>query len=35
MNSKQFLEQTIRGYNEQSNTWEDEDGRLWAVPEAE
>ena len=31
----QVYELKIRGYNEQSNTWEDEDGRLWAVPEAE
>ena len=31
----EVYELKIRGYNEQSNTWEDEDGRLWAVPEAE
>lgn len=29
----EVYELKIRGYNEQSNTWEDEDGRLWAVPE--
>lgn len=29
----EVYELKIRDYNEQSNTWEDEDGRLWAVPE--
>lgn len=29
----EVYELKIRGYNEKSNTWEDEDGRLWAVPE--
>lgn len=29
----EVYELKIKDYNEKSNTWEDEDGRLWAVPE--